>query len=131
MRNIIKYLDAFISDATNVLDDDERYQVEDAIEAFEHIANKVEEKHGLPINRLITNRLEMSVVSVNGNSDRDFIRKYISTMVAKDSLFLRRYILENTPGLDFRIKIEKPESLGGGFIETFLDWNDTVFLSIA
>ena len=80
---------------------------------------------------MITNRLEMSIVSVNGNTDRAFIKKYVQNMMAKDSLMLRRYILENAPGLDFNVRVERPESLGGGFIDTFLEWGDTIFLSIS
>ena len=52
-------------------------------------------------------------------------------MRAGDSLKLRRYIIENEPGLDFDITIERPEDLGGGSFTTFLDWGDNVFLSIA
>jgi hypothetical protein len=52
-------------------------------------------------------------------------------MPANDSLKLRRYILENEPGLDFEVEIQRPESLGGGSFKTFLEWNDTVFFNIA
>ena len=52
-------------------------------------------------------------------------------MGAKDSLMLRRYILENEPGVNFEIEVERPESLGGGSFKTFLEWDDSVFLNIA
>jgi hypothetical protein len=52
-------------------------------------------------------------------------------MPASDSLKLRRYIMENEPGLDFEVEIERPESLGGGSFKTFLEWNDAVFFNIA
>ena len=70
-------------------------------------------------------------MAVNGNYDKEYIRKFIYTMPAQDSLKLRRYILDNEPGLNFEIEVERPESLGGGSFKTFLEWNDSVFLNIA
>ena len=63
--------------------------------------------------------------------DKEYIRNFIYTMPAQDSLKLRRYILDNEPGLNFEIEVERPESLGGGSFKTFLEWNDSVFLNIA
>ena len=94
-------------------------------------AKKELEKNNMPFNRMITNRLELSIVSVNGETDRKYISKYVKNMNAKDSLMLRRYILENEPGVDFEIEIERPVSLGGGSFKTFLEWDDSVFLNIA
>lgn len=92
---------------------------------------KLEETNSTPFNKLITNRLEMSIVAVNGNYDRSFIAKYVKNMIAKDSLMLRRYILENEPGVDFEIEVQRPEILGGGSFKTFLEWDDNVFLNIS
>ena len=91
---------------------------------------KLEETNSTPFNKLITNRLEMSIVAVNGNYDRSFITKYVRNMIAKDSLMLRRYILEHEPGVDFEIEVQRPEILGGGSFKTFLEWDDNVFLNI-
>ena len=52
-------------------------------------------------------------------------------MPARDALMLRRYIIENEPGIDFEITVQRPESLGGGSFKTFLNWDDTVFLNIS
>ena len=92
---------------------------------------KLEESTELRYNKTVTNRMEMQIVSVNGNEDRTFIKDYVHNMRAGDSLKLRRYIIENEPGLDFDITIERPEDLGGGSFTTFLEWGDNVFLSIA
>lgn len=73
----------------------------------------------------------MEIMAVNGNYDKEYIRNFIYTMPAQDSLKLRRYILDNEPGLNFEIEVERPESLGGGSFKTFLEWNDSVFLNIA
>lgn len=92
---------------------------------------KMENNSPLPYSKTITNRLELSIVSVNGETDRQYISKYIRNMGARDSLMLRRYILENEPGVDFEIEIHRPESLGGGSFKTFLEWDDSVFLNIS
>ena len=128
---IKKYLEAFLTEDGANIEEDDRYQLEDSIKMLGDLSEQFSEKEGLPINKIITNRLETMVMSVNGNTDKAFIKKYVRNMIAKDSIMLRRYILENTPGMDFSIKIEKPESLGGGFIDSFLDWSDTVFLSVS
>lgn len=78
----------------------------------------------------VTFLLERSIVSINGNSDRNYIKKYVSIMPVSDSLALRKHINENTPGVDFKTTIERPESLGGGSFDTFLELDSTVFLHI-
>lgn len=90
---------------------------------------KTEKQPNSAYNHLITNRLEMSVMAVNGNYDRKFISKYVRNMAAMDSLMLRRYINDNEPGIDFEVEIQRPESLGGGSFKTFLEWGDSVFLN--
>ncbi len=92
---------------------------------------KMEKNNPLPYTKTITNRLELSIMSVNGETDRQYISKYIRNMGARDSLMLRRYILENEPGINFEIEIHRPESLGGGSFKTFLEWDDSVFLNIS
>lgn len=92
---------------------------------------KMENNSPLPYSKTITNRLELSIMSVNGETDRQYISKYIRNMGAKDSLMLRRYILDNEPGINFEIEIHRPESLGGGSFKTFLEWDDSVFLNIS
>ena len=78
----------------------------------------------------ITNRMELSVMAVNGVTDRNFIANYVRNMKVKDSSSLRRYINENEPGLDYNIEVEKPASLGGGSTEVFLSLDQYVFLNI-
>ena len=70
-------------------------------------------------------------MAVNGNYDKAYISKYIRNMGAKDSLMLRRYMIENEPGINFEIEVKRPESLGGGSFKTFLEWDDSIFLNIA
>jgi transcription elongation factor Elf1 len=48
----------------------------------------------------MTTRLKYSIVSIDGNSDRGVVKKFVDNMLAKDSMALRRYIRENTPDMD-------------------------------
>ncbi len=123
MINIIKKDD--------VLNGKEKQQYIDSLSKYEGWCQRLNEKESLSYNRAITNRLELSVMSINGETDRGYISKYVKNMVARDALMLRRYILDNEPGVDFEIEVERPESLGGGSFKTFLEWNDSVFLNIA
>jgi len=101
------------------------------LDKADEFRKKLKSNDSVGYNKIITNRMEMNIVSINGNSDRKYIHEYVNNMRAKDSLELRKYINENEPGIDFNIKVTRPESLGGGSFDTFLEWNDSVFLNIA
>lgn len=102
-----------------------------AIKSMENWAKKLSEVNQSEFTRMMTNNLQLQIVAVNGNYDREYIRKYINTMPARDSLMLRKYINDNRPGINFDIEVERPESLGGGSFKTFLNWDDSVFLNIS
>lgn len=74
--------------------------------------------------------MEMEIVAINGNTDKQYIHKFVCNMPASDSLAFRRYIYDNQPGVDFEVKVEIPESEGGGSFSCFLEWDDYVFWSI-
>lgn len=107
---------------------EDRNKITDNLYAW---AKSVNENKKSTISKLITNRLEISIVSINGNEDKKFIKEYIKKMPARDSLELRRYMLENEPGMDFEVEVQRPVSLGGGSFKTFLPWDDTVFYHIS
>ena len=52
-------------------------------------------------------------------------------MNVRDSSALRKYMAANEPGIDYNIQIQKPESLGGGSMEVFLQLDQYIFLNIA
>lgn len=79
----------------------------------------------------VTYILEKCVVSVNGNTDKKFIKKYVSMIPAFDSIALRRYITENSPSLNYNVTVQRPESLGGGSFTTFLELDSTIFINIS
>ena len=91
---------------------------------------ELEKRNKTSYSKMITNRMELQIVSINGNKDRKYIHNAVKMMPANDALSLRKYILENEPGIDFEITVERPESLGGGSFKTFLEWGDTVFLNL-
>ena len=103
-------------------------------ESLNHIDNWIEtidDDEVMLYTRAITNRMEKSIVSINNITDRDYIKSYIMNMNVKDSSALRKYIVQNQPGLDFEVEIEKPESLGGGSMKIFLTLDQFIFLNIA
>ena len=114
-----------------ILSDVEKKSMKAAIGIMEKWSKKLKEINKSLFNRIVTNSLQLQVMAVNGNTDREFIKNYVNSMPARDSLMLRRYINENRPGINFDIEVERPESLGGGSFSTFLNWDDSVFLNIA
>ena len=77
----------------------------------------------------LTNRLILSTVSVNGNTDRKYIVDYILNLNVRDAKAYRDYIINNEPGVDYNIKVERPEDLGGGQMDTFLRLDQFIFVS--
>jgi hypothetical protein len=58
----------------------------------------IKKKGGQP--SLITTRLRHSILSVNGNDNRDAVARFIRELPARDSLELRTHIEEVEPGID-------------------------------
>lgn len=56
-------------------------------------------KKGVVYSNMLTERLLLQVMEVNGNRDKLQIKKAISNMPAIDSLYLREYMAEVEPGL--------------------------------
>ena len=105
--------------------------VNSAIAVIEKWSKKLKEANNSEFTKIMTNNMQLQIVAVNGNYDREFVRRYINEMPARDSLMLRKYINDNRPGIDFDIEVQRPESLGGGSFKTFLNWDDSVFLNIS
>ena len=113
-----------------ILNDNEKKTMRAATKLMGEWAKKLSEKNKSEFNKIITNTLAYQIMSVNGNTSKEYIIKYVNSMPARDSLMLRKYMKDNSPGIDFTIKVDRPESLGGGSFETFLNWDDSVFLNI-
>jgi len=116
--------DKYITDA-------EKKSIRAAIKTMESWGKRLLNANSSEFTKIMTNNMQLQIVAVNDNYDRDYVRKYINQMPARDSLMLRKYINDNAPGIDFNITVERPESLGGGSFNTFLNWDDSVFLNIS
>ncbi len=117
-------------DSDELLDRAEKAKVREAIRVLDAWSDKIDEDE-LLYTHSVTNRLEMAIMSVNGVTDRDYIKRYVRNMNVRDSSALRKYINDNEPGLDYNVEIQKPESLGGGSMKAFLQLDQLVFLNIA
>jgi hypothetical protein len=129
LQRIVEELNTFIEN-DNVLNKDEKMKIYDAKRNIDKWLNKIEVTNDLGYTHTLTNRLELSIVSINGNENRDFIANYVQNMNVRDALELRRYINDNEPGLDYAITVERPESLGGGSMPVFLSVDEYVFLNV-
>ena len=78
---------------------------------------------------VVTEQMILHTYSIDGNTDREFIKNYIENMRTIDAKSYRDYFLENKPGVDFNFTVDVPESDGGGSFTTFLKFDDTVFLN--
>jgi len=78
---------------------------------------EAQKKTGRSFNDSLTFKLGTQVMSVDGNTEKEFIYNYVNTMRAGDSLALRKYIGSIEPGVDMSIEVESP---GGGSFNTFL-----------
>jgi len=63
-------------------------------------------KTGAAGNKLVTQRLQYAVISIDGITDRTKLQMFIQNMPARDSLALRRFIDENEPGIDMSAWME-------------------------
>ena len=63
-------------------------------------------KLGYKVDNLITARLQHSLLSVNGKTDKTLLSKFIQHMPALDSLTLRTYVDDNEPGIDMSAVVE-------------------------
>ena len=122
---------------TEILDNEEsidlklKIKINEAINTISNWADGIDEEDVMNFTHAVTNKLAMSIVSINDITDRKYINDYVLKMKVKDASALRKYITENEPGLDFNIEVEKPESLGGGSMSMFLSLDQYIFLNIA
>jgi hypothetical protein len=68
------------------------------------ISNR-KKKAKLLVDNTVTTRLQHSILSINGRTDRTLISKFSTNMPAIDSLFLREYIDQHEPGIDMSSEI--------------------------
>jgi hypothetical protein len=132
-NSIAKYvetLDFYIENDSDVTKD-EKIKIRQAIRTIESWGENLDDENDLKFNHTLTNKLNLLIMAVDGITDKKYIADFVKRMNVKDSSALRRYITQNEPGIDYNIEIEKPESLGGGSMKTFLQLDQFLFLNIA
>ena len=60
------------------------------------------------VSTLLTSRLALQIMEVDGNKDKSYIQQFVQYLPAFDSLELRKYIEEIEPGIDLRVDVEAP-----------------------
>lgn len=104
-------------------------RIDESIKTIDEWYDLIEPDVETQISHNITNKMMACIKSINGITDPKYIREYIIKMNIRDSASLRKYMLENEPGVDFTIEVERPKSLGGGSMTTFLTFDQFVFLN--
>ena len=130
IKSYVEDLDRYIEDDDTIKKVD-KIKVRQAIRTIDDWQENMDEGTELEYGHSVTNRLELSIMSVDGITDRNIVRDFVRKMNVRDSSALRKYITDNEPGLDHNITIEKPESLGGGSMNVFLQLDQYIFLNIA
>lgn len=130
IETYVEVLDTFIENDT-AAGKDEKTRVRQAIRTIESWGNAMDEENQALYTHTLTNRLNLLIMSVDGITDKKYISEFIMRMPVRDSAALRKYITENEPGIDYNITIERPQSLGGGSFESFLQLDKFLFLNTA
>ena len=75
------------------------------------IAREVARQEKAGISKPITTALKYCIVSIDGETDKQFISKFIDNdLLARDSLELRKFILTVTPDYDLTIRVTNKEN---------------------
>ena len=126
----VETLDLYIDNDKDV-SNDEKIKIRQAIRTLESWGENIDEENTIKYNHALTNRLNLLIMAVNGVTDKQYINDFIRKMSVRDSSALRKYIQQNEPGVDYNIEVERPASLGGGSMKTFLQLDQFLFLNIA
>lgn len=118
-------------ESDKILDRDAKQKIYDAQNELNKWKSKYDEDEAdeTPYTNLVTNRMQLLIMEVNGSRDRKFIRDFVMSMNVRDASAFRKYVTDNEPGLDFNIEVERPESLGGGTVSVFLQLDQFLFLN--
>ena len=68
-------------------------------------------KQGQRAENLVTQRLKYAIVSANGISDKNKLEMMVSNLPARDSLYLRKFIDNNEPGIEMKSWMDCPSCL--------------------
>lgn len=129
LKEYVERMETFIDD-DDTLDKAGKLKVRQALKTIEDWGEGIEEEE-VAFTHNLTNRLSLSIMAVDGVTDRKIVNDFVRNMNVRDSSALRKYITDNEPGIDYNISIERPETLGGGSMNVFLQLDQFIFLNIA
>lgn len=69
-------------------------------------AEAIQEAYGEEFSQYSTMKLKASIISINGNTDRIYIDKFVDAMPARDAFTIRRKILDVSPDVDMNYEFE-------------------------
>ena len=122
----------YITDALNRIefsDEEKSMLTEDIDEIKDIVGTDIPEIEEGVYPNTITEQMIMHTVSINDNTDKEFIKNYIENMRTKEAMDYRNYFVNNRPGVDFNFEVNIPESDGGGSFATFLRIDDAIFIN--
>lgn len=124
-----KNIKEILSEINDISDEDKDLVIEDVNEIIVITGEEFDKNIDEVAPNLITGQMVAYTQSINGNTDKNFITKYINNMRTIDALAYRRYYNENRPSVDLSVMVDVPESDGGGSFRTFLRIEDTLFIN--
>lgn len=124
-----KELKGIIGDTYAVSNEDKGLIEEDIDEIVNIVGDDLKEDYEKSIPTFVTDQMKLFTYSVNGETDREYIKTYIENMRVAESMSYRRYYNDNKPSIDLSITVDIPESDGGGSFDTFLRIEDTIFVN--
>ena len=99
-----------------------------SVKETEELTNQIkEQEENEEYNTEITNSLKTITVSINDNTDRDFIGQYVDNMRNEDSFLYRGFVLDNIPRIVSKIKLN---DVDGNEVYVQLLIDDTIFLNM-
>ena len=132
-NSIVEHINSSI-DIINAMESKDKEEVIEALKVVEgwclNINVDKEKLQNTSYSTYLTDRMLVQTVSVNGNSDREYVKNYIDNMRANDAFLYRKYVNSHIPGVDLNITVPIPESMGGGSFDTFLSIGDTIFINV-
>ena len=99
-----------------------------SIKETEELTNQIKEiEENEEYSTLMTELLKAVTMSVNGNTDRDFISLYVDNMRTEDAFLYRTFVSDNIPRIDSTIKLNSKD---GKEVHVQLLIDDSIFLTV-
>lgn len=97
-----------------------------SIKETEELTNQIKEREeNEEYSTEITDSLKTITISVNDNTDRDFISQYVDNMRAEDAFLYRGFVSDNIPRIDSKIKLNGKDGKEV-YVQLLID--DAIFL---